>query len=606
MIRPQTLARLRLLVERTNVWRDKPQLIPFDERQDLALMFGATFNRFREFAELGMRFLGFELTDMQGDIADYMQDGPRNSMVAAQRGEAKSTLAALYVVWCLIRDQSTRALIVSGGEKQASDVAVLIIRMIDTWGMLCWLRPDKTRGDRTSYESYDVHVDLKPLDKSASVACVGITAQLQGKRADILIPDDIETTNNGLTATSRELLLLRSRDFAAINTHGKTLYLGTPQTKDSIYKTLARRGFEIRVWPGRVPTVEEEARYGDTLAPFVREMMSTHARVGFGLDGTRGEVTDPMRYTEQDLIGKELDFGPEGFQLQYMLDTSLADAQRTRVKLSDGIVVSLGSDAAPDVLFYAATPQNRLQSVPEAIAGETLYRAAGAGELLLPYQHKLMMIDPAGTGGDEVSFAILGALNSYIHLMGVGGVQGGLTDENCNKLLDYAEDFGIADIVMEANMGHGTASMVLMNAIAKRQLTGKVGVRDIYAKGQKERRIIDSLSPVFRRHKFVIHERAIEMDEEHCAAYPGERRRLYSAMFQLQNITYDRGSLAKDDRADAIAHGVNELKGFLAVDEEKEAEKLQQQQAQEFISNPMGYTKGRNHARNRGTRARLN
>lgn len=596
-----TLARLRLLAERTNQWKDNPNVMPLDLRQDFALMFAATFTRFRDFAELGMKFLGFELTEMQGDIADYMQDGPRNSMVAAQRGEAKSTLAALYVVWCLIRDQSTRALIVSGGEKQASDVAILIIRMIETWGLLCWLRPDKSRGDRTSYESYDVHCDLKPLDKSASVACVGITAQLQGKRADILIPDDIETTNNGLTATSRELLLLRSRDFAAINTHGKTLYLGTPQTKDSIYKTLARRGFEVRVWPGRVPTLEEEARYGDTLAPYVQEMMLTHARTGFGLDGTRGEVTDPMRYTEEDLQSKELDFGPEGFQLQYMLDTYLVDAMRTRVKLSDAIVASLGTDAAPDTMYYAATPQYRLQEVPEAIHGEAMYRPAGAGDILMPYGHKILVVDPAGCGGDEVAFAAGGALNSYIHLFGVGGLQGGLIDKNCDTLIDLCEEFGIMDIVMEANMGHGTASMVLMNQIAKRKIVG-LGVRDIYAKGQKERRIIDSLSPVFRRHKFVIHERAIEMDEEYCKQYSREKQRVYSCLFQLQNITYDRGSLTKDDRADAVGHLVNELKGFLSIDEEKEAEKHQQREAQAFVRNPMGYRESRTKVS--GTRSR--
>ena len=522
-------------------------------------------------------------------------------MVAAQRGEAKSTLAALHIVWLLIRDQSTRALIVSGGEKQASDIATLIIRIIETWGLLCWLRPDKTRGDRTSYESYDVHCDLKPLSASASVACVGITAQLQGKRADILIPDDIETTNNGLTATSRELLLLRSRDFAAINTHGKTLYLGTPQTKDSIYKTLERRGFEVRVWPGRVPTLEEEARYGSTLAPYVQEMMLTHARTGFGLDGTRGEVTDPGRYTEEDLLGKELDFGPEGFQLQYMLDTYLVDAMRTRVKLSDAIVASLGTDAAPDVMYYAATPQYRLQTVPEAIHGEALYRPAGSGDILMPYGHKLMMIDPAGCGGDEVAFAAGGALNSYIHLFGVGGLQGGLNDKNCDTIIDLCEEFGIMDIVMEANMGHGTASMVLMNQIAKRKIVG-LGVRDIYAKGQKERRIIDSLSPVFRRHKFIIHERAIEMDEEYCKAYSREKQRVYSCFFQLQNITYDRGSLTKDDRADCVGHLVNELKGFLSVDEEKESKKVQEREARAFVHNPMGYRESRTKVS--GTRSR--
>lgn len=189
-MREQTLRRLKLLAPRVMKYKDDPAKIPKDEREEFAMMFASTFNEFSDFAELGLQFLGYKITEMQLDIAEYMQHGPMKSMVTAQRGEAKSTLAALYAVWSLIVDQSTRVLIVSGGERQASDVASLVIRLMETWGLLCWIRADPARGDRTSYENYDIHCDLKPLSASASVACVGITAQLQGKRADLLIPDD--------------------------------------------------------------------------------------------------------------------------------------------------------------------------------------------------------------------------------------------------------------------------------------------------------------------------------------------------------------------------------------------------------------------------------
>lgn len=596
--------RLGLVAQSIAAWTDRPAMMPKDLREEYGFMMQAIFSEFEDFADLGMRFLGYTLTDMQRDIARYMQYGPRQSMVAAQRGEAKSTLAALFAVWRLIQDWNEWVLIVSGGETQASEVALLVIQLIERWGILCYLRPDRSRGDRTSYEHYDIHCDLRTVSKSPSVACVGITAQLQGKRATLLIPDDIETTNNSLTATNREILLLRSKEFGAICVDGKILYLGTPQTKDSIYRTLSTRGYEMRIWPGRIPTLDEEIRYGATLAPYILELITQGAaRSGYGVDGTRGQASDPQRYDEDLCIEKELEFGPEGYQLQYMLDTTLSDAMRTRIKLSDAIVAALGTDAAPDTLFYAAAPQNRVQSVPDSVKQEVLYNLAGSGQLMLPYQHKIMVVDPAGNGGDEVAFACGGALNSYIHLFGVGGLQGGLSEENCNVLIDYCEEFGITDIVMEANMGHGTASMVLLNIIAKRKLT-HIGVRDIYAKGQKERRIIDTLGPVFRRHKFVLHERAIEMDTEYLSQYSRDKRNLYSLLFQLSGITYDRGSLAKDDRADAVAHLVNELKGYLSADEEKEAEKLHNKRAQEFLSNPMGYAQERRKPV-RGTRSRM-
>lgn len=596
--------RLGLVAQSIAAWTDRPAMMPKDLREEYGFMMQAIFSEFEDFADLGMRFLGYTLTDMQRDIARYMQYGPRQSMVAAQRGEAKSTLAALFAVWRLIQDWNEWVLVVSGGETQASEVALLVIQLIERWGILCYLRPDRSRGDRTSYEHYDIHCDLRTVSKSPSVACVGITAQLQGKRATLLISDDIETTNNSLTATNREILLLRSKEFGAICVDGKILYLGTPQTKDSIYRTLSTRGYEMRIWPGRIPTLEEEIRYGATLAPYILDLITQGAaRSGYGVDGTRGQASDPQRYDEDLCIEKELEFGPEGYQLQYMLDTTLSDSMRTRIKLSDAIVAALGTDAAPDTLFYAAAPQNRVQSVPDSVKQEVLYNLAGSGQLMLPYQHKIMVVDPAGNGGDEVAFACGGALNSYIHLFGVGGLQGGLSEENCNVLIDYCEEFGITDIVMEANMGHGTASMVLLNIIAKRKLT-HIGVRDIYAKGQKERRIIDTLGPVFRRHKFVLHERAIEMDTEYLSQYSRDKRNLYSLLFQLSGITYDRGSLAKDDRADAVAHLVNELKGYLSADEEKEAEKLHNKRAQEFLSNPMGYAQERRKPV-RGTRSRM-
>ena len=88
---------------------------------------------FRDFAIDGMAFLGFDTTEMQEDIAEYMQNGPRLRMVMAQRGEAKSTLAALYAVWRIVQRPSCRVLIVSAGEGQASEVATLVVRLIQTW-----------------------------------------------------------------------------------------------------------------------------------------------------------------------------------------------------------------------------------------------------------------------------------------------------------------------------------------------------------------------------------------------------------------------------------------------------------------------------------------
>ena len=592
------IRRVRMVADQTKTLDHNAAAIPLEKREELAMMLAATFKEFVDFADLGMRYLGFSLTPMQRDIAWYMQYGPRKRMVQAQRGEAKSTLAALYAVWCLIHNPSYRIIIVSGGEKQASDVARLIIRIIENWHILCWLRPDKTQGDRTSYEDYDVHGALKGIDKSASVSCVGITANLQGRRADLLIPDDVETTKNSLTQTMRDTLLALTKDFSSIVTHGHTLYLGTPQTKDSIYKTLPSRGFEIRIWTGRYPTNEELLRYApNSIAPMILEAIETDPSLqhGGGLDGTRGKPADPVRYDEDALLEKELDWGPEGFNLQYMLDTTLSDAQRTKIKLSDIIVGTWDSMAAPEVIQYSAEPRTlvKLDGVAQ-LQGERLYYAASTSSVFAPFAHKVMCVDPAGSGGDEVSFAAGGACSSYIHILAMGGLTGGTSGSNIREIINMCLDLEVYDIKIEKNMGHGTVEALFIAEVEKMRTEGiipeglNIGVEGFYSTGQKEARIIDTVSPVTRRHRLVVLESALRMDIEYANKHPLAKRTVAAGLYQLANITYDRGSLAMDDRADSVQAVVMHLNSMIGMDDTKAQEQRAQEEAAEFIRNPMG------------------
>lgn len=598
------------------------------------------YGDFRDFAEDGMAFLGFDTTDMQADIAAYMQGGPRLRMVMAQRGEAKSTLAALYAVWRLIQRPNCRVLVVSGGEKQASEVATLIIRLITTWSILEYLRPDKLAGDRSSVEAFDVHWALKGLDKSPSVACIGITANLQGKRADLLIADDIETSKNGLTVTQRGQLLLLSKDFSSICTHGDILYLGTPQTKDSIYNTLPQRGFDVRIWPGRFPTEQEQIKYGSRLAPFLSERIKADPSLtrGGGLDGSKGKPSDPGRYTEADLCDKELDQGPEGFQLQYMLDTSLADAARQQLKLENLIVANYDWEKLPEQVIYVASPKYAVK-LPDGfpIPLQVMYHAAPTDcAFTAPKEAPMMFIDPAGGGVDELAFAVSASLGPYIHLYDVQGWRGGMCNDNVARILLCGLKYGVKAIKVESNMGHGLFEINLRGEIerAKEDLKAKIvtketpvadalrrageseakviewlsnlGVVGEYSTGQKERRIIDSFVSATQRHKVIVHQQVFDSDRACGQQHSAEKRTQYSFFYQFANITTDRNSLPHDDRLEVGAMAVRHWKGVLTVDEDKAAEKRSEAEAKEFVANPMGYDDGRKHtsAKRRITRRR--
>ena len=549
------------------------------------------YERFEDFAEDGMAFLGFPLTDMQRDISCFMQDGARLRMVMAQRGEAKSTLAALYAVWRIIQRPSTRVLIVSGGEQQASEVATLVVRLIQTWEILECLRPDRQAGDRTSIEAFDVHYALKGLDKSPSVACVGINANLPGKRADLLIPDDIETNKNGLTVTQRALLLHLSKEFSSICTHGDILYLGTPQSKDSIYNTLPGRGFGIRIWPGRYPTDAELENYGDRLAPSIRASILADPTLqsGGGIDGSRGKPADPYRYTEEDLVEKELDKGPEDFQLQYMLDTSLVDAQRQQLRLSDLLVANFDHDALPEIIVYQSAPKYLVDlpnDFPVTLA--KMYHPVPVDCTFRKPDMVGMFIDPAGGGADEIGYGVATALGPYIHVLDCGGIKGGLTDENGKVLAEIIAEFKVTDVLCESNMGHGLFEINLRAILEKHGLS-HVGVRGEYSTGQKEKRIIDSLVSSMQRHRIVVHKRVFESDLRWGKQHSQADRQQYSVFYQIANITTDRQSLQHDDRIEGFAGAVRMFKGVLLEDETKAAKARALSEVKEYLADPMGY-----------------
>lgn len=562
-------------------------------RHAVARLIADEYEEFEDFAEDAMEFLGFGMTAIQRDIAKFMQQGARLRMVMAQRGEAKSTLAAIYAVWRIIQHPPTIVLIVSGGEKQASEVATLVIRMITTWDMLDYLRPDKSAGDRSSVEAFDVHWALKGINKSPSVACVGITANLPGKRADLLISDDVETNKNGLTVTQRELLRHLTKEFSSICISGDILYLGTPQSKDSIYNTLPARGYEVRIWPGRYPSQEQQDKYGDRLAPIVLEALGIDPslRTGYGLDGKAGAPVDPERYDDAALIEKELDKGPEDFALQYMLDTSLSDALRQQLKLEDLVVANWGFDRIPEVVSYQATVSNLYDVGKDfPIVGAKIYQAAAVfpGVAFVQPKDVRMFVDPAGGGGDEIGYGVSTAVGPYVHVPEVGGLKGGMSDENLEYICEVVRKYNVGAIRCESNMGHGAFEKLLLAALYKAGLS-HVGVSGEYSVGQKERRIINRLVSPMQRHRVVVYPEVFEVQRKLAAGYSAEKKAAVNVFHQLANITTDHNSLEKDDRIEAMAGAVSLWQNVLAQDENKAAEARKEAEVRAFLENPMGY-----------------
>lgn len=554
---------------------------------------------FRTFLHDAMAELGFSVTDIQADIADYLEFGPSYKMIQAQRGQAKSTITAIYAVWRLIHAPNLRVLILSAGGDLASDIARLCIRLIESMDVLECLRPDKNAGDQTSNEGYDIHHSLKGIDKSASLACIGITGNLQGKRADILIADDIESTKNSQTALMRERLMHLTKDFTSINRDGDIIYLGTPQSIDSIYGSLPARGFAVRIWTGRYPSAAQRIKFGGYLAPIITKRLEADPSLGTGggPTGLDGKPIDPAMMSEEALVKKEIDQGRSYFLLQHMLMTDLADEDKYPLKLRNAVFMSLSYTHANTSMVWMPAPQNLITlPIESGIAGTELFTAQLMGTEIMPYESKILFVDPAGGGanGDETGWAVLAFLAGYIYVLGAGGIKGGYGDDLMTLLATTAIGYKVDEVVIEPNFGHGAMKNVflpvLRRELAKPENAGiQIGVSDSeYAQGRKEQRICDTLEPVINNHKLIFNQDIVLSDVKSVSQYPMDKRKVFQLLFQIAHITRDVGSLLKDDRVDALSGGVRYFADRLARDADLEAKKRAAKEELEWMKNPTG------------------
>lgn len=535
--------------------------------------------------------MGFVCTDVQQDIGDWVAYGPQYRMVQAQRGEAKTTITAIYAVFRIIHDPSTRVLIISAGSDMATEVANWIIQIINNMDVLECLRPDRSAGDRSSVTGYDIHYTLKGPEKSASITCIGITSNMQGKRADILIADDIESAKNSQTQTQRIRIHHLTLDFTSICSKGEIIWLGTPQSIDSVYNTLPGRGVQLRIWPGRYPTLKEEADYDGFLAPYITERLKADPslRTGGGPTGDRGKPVDPVMLSEDDLNKKEIDQGPSYFQLQHMLCTKLSDMDRFPLKLSQirFMAFDMQERMAPMTLNFVRTEENCIRLPEGSPVRDKVYRVQSA-EDFAPITGCHMYIDPAGGGanGDELAYAITGFLAGRVMTMDTGGMSGGITEENLDKLVALATQWKPQQIDIEQNYGNGALANVLRPKLLIAKFAG--AIEEVWESGQKELRIIDILEPVIAAGKLVCHEELIFKDWERCQKHPSDIRKTYSLFWQISRITRDKGSLIHDDRLDALAGSVRHWVELLVIDDEKQKAADRNAAYRKLMTNPLG------------------
>ncbi|WZX11508.1 DNA packaging protein B [Pseudomonas phage YZU-PF-006] len=512
-------------------------------------------------------------TKCQIDMAKKLSAGDeRRFILQAFRGIGKSFITCAFVVWKLWNNPDLKFMIVSASKERADANSVFIKRIIDLLPFLHDLKPGT--GQRDSSLAFDVG-PAKP-DHSPSVKSVGITGQLTGSRADILIADDVEVPNNSATQTARDHLGELVKEFDAILKPGGTIiYLGTPQTEMTLYRELEGRGYVTTIWPARYPKDKADwDSYGPRLAP----MLDAELRADGSLFWA---PTDSVRFDDKDLRERELSYGKGGFALQFMLNPNLSDMEKYPLKLRDFIVGTFAQDKGPTTLVWMPNASNECKGVPVVgLKGDRFHRYESVGQATASYAQKILVIDPSGRGKDETGYAVLYQLNGYIFLMDAGGFRGGYEDTVLQALANIAKIHKVNEIVVEGNFGDGMYIKLLAPVVTA---TFPCAITEVKSKGQKELRICDVLEPVLGSHKLVIQESLIEKDYRTALNADGTTDTSYSLLYQLTRITRERGSLAHDDRLDALAIGVQ----FFTEALERDSKVGESEMLQEFLESHM-------------------
>ena len=334
------------------------------------------------------------------------------------------------------------------------------------------------------------------------------------------------------------------------------MYLGTPQTVFTVYRKLAERSYRPFVWPSRYPRKDKLSQYEGLLAPQIQEDLEA------GVE--EWEVTDPDRFTNDDLLEREASMGRSNYMLQFQLDTSLSDAEKFPLKMADLVVTSVNPTTAPDSVIWCSDPSNVIKDLPTVgLPGDYFYSPMQLNGEWTDYTETICSVDPSGRGTDETAAAFLSQRNGFIYLHEIRASRDGYSDKTLLNILDGCKKYNVTKLVIETNFGDGIVSELFRKHLINRRQP--VDIEEVRANVRKEDRIIDSLEPVLNQHRLVVDRSVIEWDYKSNPDAAPEERLIYMLFYQMSRMCREKGAIKHDDRLDCLAQGVKYFTDALAI-----------------------------------------
>ena len=280
-----------------------------------------SFLTFPQFVIVWNKLQGLATPALHLTVCRWLYDrwlaGDRRLLLMVFRDAGKSTLVALFAAWLLTGNPNLRILIIAAEQMLANKMSRNIRRVVEQHPAATHLLPRRSK----NWAADQFTVLRSRNHRDPSVLARGLTGNLTGTRANIIICDDVEVPNTCSTAANREQLRQRLAeiDFVLVPT-GVQLFVGTPHTYYSIYADRAR-----------AETGEEK--------PFLHSFERLH----LPLVQPDGSSAWPERFPAAAIDELKRSAGPQRFRSQMMLQPSPPGA----VKLDPERLVPYSDELQP-------------------------------------------------------------------------------------------------------------------------------------------------------------------------------------------------------------------------------------------------------------------